>query len=39
MPQMKQSLLISHFRGWNTNQEINFLKGTQIKILSAGVSN
>lgn len=39
VPEMEQSLLISHFRGWNTNQEINFLEGTQIKILSAGVSN
>lgn len=37
MPEVEQCLLISHFRRRDADQKIDFLKGTQVKVLSAGV--
>lgn len=39
MPEVEERLLVGHFGRRDTDEEIHFFKGAQVKVLSAGVGN
>lgn len=39
MPDVEQRLLVGHFRGRDTNQEVHLLEGAQVQVLGAGIRN